>query len=130
MLRNELTKSAYAYRGFTLLEILVSATIFAVGILGTIRALTTSLRAGTRASRTRAAVAIARKQIEKVENDIQKDSQPRKGSTGPYSWTLEFTEKPNNLILASVQVKWFTQGREEEFRLSQIFLPPMEQSDE
>ncbi len=110
--------------GFTLAEILVAVTILAVGILGVLGTFSVSLRAGTQASRLETAAAIADRELELVVAAHKEITSDSGGSSGQYRYKVRVTELPQNLLLASVEVRWFERGRSETFRLSRVFVAP------
>ena len=116
-------KAGHAHPGFTLVEVLVAITILAVGIVGVLAAFSQSMQVGSRAMRRDEAGAIAQRQLELATVQSVDSLHSRSGSSGPYTWTMTFQEKPHGLVRASVSVKWQERGQQQQFVLSQIYLP-------
>ena len=110
-------------RGFTLIEVLVALTILAVGILGVMVAFSVATRTSSHNVRLTEAVAIAQRELELAVIVPADSLTPSKGSSGPYTWTVNYAEKIHGLGLASVAVCWTERGQGQVFRLNRIFLP-------
>jgi len=112
------------HRAFTLLEVLVASTILCVGIIGVLGASSVSMRTASGALRLDEAVSIAQRQLELTTAAGLVALGPRTGGQGRYRWTVELAERPEGLMMASVLVSWPERGRTQQFRLSEIFIPP------
>lgn len=114
----------YAQRGaFTLLEVLVSLIVLAVGIMGIMAAVLAGSRAGSEALRLEEAVAIAQRELELATNKPADQLTEAAGSSGYFQWTVNYRNKPHNLVLASVNVQWRQQGEPRDYELLQVFAP-------
>lgn len=117
---NRLVRAGF---GFTLAEVIVALTIFAVGIVGVLASFSQSMRVGSRAARLDEAIEIAESRLELVTAAVEGTPESSTGSCGRYAWRATFAEKPHGLIQASVEVRWWERGIMEKFVLSQCFLP-------
>lgn len=108
---------------FTLIEVLVATTILAGGIIGVVGAFSLSDRAASRACRLRGAAEVAQRVLASAVAANAEKLQPASGSSGRFAWKLIYSDKPHDLMLASVSVTWLDRGRTETFELSRIFLP-------
>lgn len=109
--------------GFTLIEVVVALTILAVGILGLLSAFSLCLRTQSQTLRLAEAVCLARQQLAEVIADPAGNWQNRSGDSDRYHWSVDFAEKPCDLILASVTVSWLERGQRQQFRLCQLVRP-------
>jgi len=110
-------------RAFTLLEALVSATVFSVGIGGVMATLSLGLRAAASSQRVDEASAIASEKVELLVATPGERLEDAKGSQGPYEWTVAVAERQYGLVAASVEVRWQDRGEMQTYRLSRVFLP-------
>lgn len=110
-------------RAFTLLEVLVSMMILSVGILGVLRIFSMCVRANAHAANLEEAVRMAQNQLALATAASGQSLSPSQGTSGRYQWSLEYAQKSEGLVLALVTVQWTEQGQEQQFKLSQLFLP-------
>ena len=122
MYKNKSTHTAYA-QGFTLIEVLVSLTILAIGLIGIMSAFSFSTQIATRSVRLADAATIAQSKLELIVAGQANHLEPNTGSVGLYQWEITFEERDLGLALASVVVRWTERGTPKSFRLSQIFWP-------
>jgi prepilin-type N-terminal cleavage/methylation domain-containing protein len=116
-------RQSRATSAFTLLEVLVALTILSAGILAVASAFNSSQRASTRAARLQEASELAQNQLELAVVKSGTALQPAQGVAGLFTWSIEYTNKPEGLVLASATVKWTDRGSPEQFQVSQLFHP-------
>jgi prepilin-type N-terminal cleavage/methylation domain-containing protein len=109
--------------GFSLVEALVAMTVLSVGVVGSLAAFSMALRSHARSANYEQAVEIARNELTAAVAATAEGLSPRAGTTGRYHWTVIYSEKPGELVLASVSVRWPEQGQEAGYQVSQVFLP-------
>jgi prepilin-type N-terminal cleavage/methylation domain-containing protein len=111
-------------RGFSLIEVLVAMTVFSVGVLGVMGTLSLSARTAGESTRLWQAVELAENQMEMAVSGILSSRETmQSGTSDAYQWVLRFDEKPNDLLLASVQIRWMERGERREFQMSRLFRP-------
>lgn len=123
MLRNRRAESRGAAAGLTLLEALVALTIFSVGIVGLASGLSMSRRAGSEAVLLDEAVLIAQRELAAATARRGQELGPLSGVAGRYRWEVNYVEKRQGLVVATVRVTWSMRGQIQHFALSQLFLP-------
>ncbi len=128
---NECSRTEIKCNGFTLIEVLVSVSILTIGIIGVLEAFSLSLRAGSRAAHLGEAVSVAQREIEliAVASASGDNLTPQTGRSGRYEWNLKLREIQHGLTLVTMDVKWLERGKHETFKLSQILLPSIQESD-
>ena len=98
-------------------------TILGLGLVGVMEAFSLSMRSSTAAFRLSEASAIAQRELYLAVCLPSNMLVARKGSSGHYTWTLSFSDRPHGLKQATIVVGWFEKGQEQSFPLSQIFSP-------
>ena len=116
-----------ARQAFTLVEVLVAMTIFAVGIVATVSGFSQSLKAGSAAGKLDRASALAQRELTKAITDYSGSGQAGAGTYEQFTWRLSVADRQQGLVMASIEVKWRQQGAERTFILSQVFIPPEQQ---
>ncbi len=116
-------------RGFSLIEILVSMTILAVGILGILGGFSLGARVGARTQRIQEAAAIAERELKLASVSLPDGLQAATGSQGLYKWELKFINLREALVRATVEVGWHERGNPERFTMSQIILLPPQNTE-
>ncbi len=109
--------------GFTLIEVLVALTVFAVGVLGASAAFSVSMRAATSAGRLDQAVSLAREQLALAVAVSQDHLDPREATTDLFRWRVNYEAKPEGLVAATVVVEWLDAGVPREYVLAELFTP-------
>jgi len=115
--------SRRAPAAFTLLEVLVATTLLATGILGVLAVFSLSVRSASAAEHLDDAVQLAGNHLELAVAMPPDRLPPVSGNSGRYAWTINFTEKPEGLVLATVRVTWSEGGSPRAFQLEQLFKP-------
>lgn len=108
---------------FTLLEVLVSLIILAVGIMGIMAAVLAGSHTGSATMRLEEAVTIAQRELELATSKPTGELTAATGSSGYFHWTVNYANKPHNLVLASVNVQWHEQGEPRDYGLMRVFAP-------
>ncbi len=114
------SKNTRGEEGFTLVEILIAITLFAVGILGATSMQIMAIQTNAKANRTTEAYAVASDQMEKLlkmdYDDIQ-SSLDENGDVSPVqvdeytlTWTVANDSPINNTKTINVTVRWNYQG--------------------
>lgn len=123
MKANSLKKITAGERGFTLIEILVAITIFAVGMLAVASMQISGIQGNATANVLTGASTWAADRIERLMNLDYNDPVLAHGSTGTDSqgrydieWTVTEHAPLNNIKTIQVRVQWEDRGRNRELR--------------
>lgn len=123
MKANCLKKITANERGFTLIEILVAITIFAVGMLAVASMQISGIQGNATANALTGASTWAADRIERLMNLDYDSSDLAHGSTGTDSqgryaieWTVTEHAPLNNIKTIQVRVQWEDRGRNRELR--------------
>ena len=108
---------------FTLIETLVASVVLAVGVVGLMGTFSVCVQAAARNRRGDQAATLARNLLELAAAAEAGRLGPDRRAAGPFRWSLELSDKPADLLLASVVVEWTDGGVARSFRLEQLFLP-------
>ena len=114
---NQEHKSAHKEQGFTLVEILIAITIFAIGILGIASMQAWGLRGNASAVRHTQAATFAADRIEKLMMVDYADLANGSETQGDYtiSWTVSLDNPINNTATITVNVQWNDHGTVKNF---------------
>jgi len=112
MTANQENKSAHKEKGFTLVEILIAMTIFAIGILGVASMQVWGLRGNASAVWHTQAATFAADRIEKLMMVDYDDLVNGSETQGDYtiSWTVTTNNPINNTATLTVNVQWNDHG--------------------
>ena len=111
------------HTGFTLIEVLVAASIVSVAVLGLLASFSLCVRASSRVSGLDGAVDLAERKLQTALAGPGGMPGALHGTTERYRWTVRFSEKTDQLTLASVEIEWLEGGRSRTYRLGQLFHP-------
>ncbi|MAE63534.1 MAG: hypothetical protein CMJ18_04620 [Phycisphaeraceae bacterium] len=112
-----------ARRAFSLVEVIVAMTIFAVGFAGVITAVSMSVRRAGDTYRSDRAVEIARRVMTVVTATPAEQRAAHGGEEDRYRWSVDLDRRPHDLVAATVTVRWAERNDMRTFRLHEIFLP-------
>lgn len=118
MTANQENNASRKEQGFTLVEILIALTIFAIGILGIASMQAWGLRGNASAIWHSQAATLAADRIEKLMMvdyaDLTSDSETQGNYT--ISWTVSTNNPINNTATITVNVQWNDHGTVKTFR--------------
>jgi len=98
-------------------------TILSAGLIGLLAGFSLSIRAGNRAMRLEQAVTLAENRLALAVGRTAEQCLPEAGTEGRYHYEVNYQDKPEQLMAATVRVRWLDGGRMRTFSLSRLFLP-------
>lgn len=117
MTANQENKTAHKEKGFTLVEILIALTIFAIGILGVASMQVWGLRGNASAIWHSQAATFAADRVEKLMMDDYADLANGEETQGDYTitWTVTTDNPIDNTATITVDVEWNDHGTVKNF---------------
>ena len=117
MIANQKNKAAHKEKGFTLVEILIALTIFAIGILGVASMQVWGLRGNASAIWHSQAATFAADRIEKLMMVDYADLADGEEIQGDYTvtWSVATDNPIDNTATITVDVKWKDHGTDKNF---------------
>jgi len=117
MIANQKNKAAHKEKGFTLVEILIALTIFAIGILGVASMQIWGLRGNASAIWHSQAATFAADRIEKLMMVDYADLTNGEEEQGDYTvtWTVTTDDPIDNTATITVDVEWNDHGTVKNF---------------